>query len=295
LNEEPDSIRIEEVRERWTISEVELIERGPERAAFWVRLAGKRSRIDLTFSVSRDRDAVDVAARLLLDDRSARLKLVFPAGDEVDYEVPGGTVHRGPSGEVPGARWARVVGKGPGMGFASDALYSFDSVKGEFRATVARASRYANDVHTPADSELWRPAVDCGELKFRFLITRANADLPRLAEELEQPAVVTLVSPCKGSLKRSGSLAQLSPPSLRLLALKRAEDGRGFILRAQAAPGCAANASLLWLGRNISLGPLAGGQIHTWRLQASKGTWKSAGPNSMIEKSAGPCPKRKSR
>lgn len=271
MNEEPGSIHISEVRERWTITEVELLERGPERAALWVRFAGRRSRIDLTFSVSRDRDAVDVAARVLLDDRSSRLKLVFPAGDKVDYEVPGGVAHRGPAGEVPGASWARVL---DGMGFASDALYNFDSGKGEFRATVARASRYANDVNTPADSELWRPAVDCGELKFRFLIAGAQADLPRLAEELEQPPVVTLVPPCKGTLKRTGSLAQLSPPSLRLLALKPAEDGRGFVLRAQAPPGLAANASLRWLGHKIALGELAGGQIVSWRLQASKGTWK---------------------
>jgi hypothetical protein len=50
----------------------------------------------------------------------ARLKLVFPAGDQVDYEVPASVMHRGPAGEVPGARWARVHGKNGGMGFASD-------------------------------------------------------------------------------------------------------------------------------------------------------------------------------
>mgnify|MGYP003343287135 CR=1 FL=1 len=85
-----------------------------------------------------------------------------------------------------------VFGKNGGMGFASDALYNFDSVKGEFRATVVRASRYANDVETPATAEPWRPAVDCGELKFRFLITGAKADLPRLAAELEQTPVVQI-------------------------------------------------------------------------------------------------------
>ena len=272
--EEPDSFLLKDVRERWTISELTLLESGPERAALWVRFAGTRSRIDLTFHVSRDRDAVDVSARVLLDDRSARLKLVFPAGDQVDYEVPGSVVHRGPAGEVPGARWARVHGKNGGMGFASDALYNFDSERGEFRATVARASRYANDVKTPANAELWRPAVDCGELKFRFVVTSPTADLSQLAAELEQPPVVVLVPPGEGKLKRTGSLLELTPPSARLLALKQAEKGRGFILRAQAAPGTPINLKALWLGNKFALGPLNGGEIGSWKLQSTKTGWK---------------------
>ena len=274
--EEPDSVRIKQVRERWKITEVELLEKGPERAALWVRFAGKHSRIDLTFQVCRDRDAVDVAARVLLDDRSARLKLVFPAGDRVDYEVPGAVVRRGPAGEVSGGRWARIHGRSGGMGFASDALYNFDSVKGEFRATVARATRYADDVKTGAQTDLWRPAVDCGELKFRFLVTNAKADLPRLAAELEQPPVVLPVPPQKGKLRRTGSLLQLFPDSVRLLALKPAEDGRGFILRTQAAPGQPVNLTALWLGKKLTLGQLQGGQIGTRRLSSQGSGWKAS-------------------
>jgi alpha-mannosidase len=275
MQEEPDSFLLKKVREHWKITEVELLEEGPERAALWVRFAGKKSRIDLTFHVSRDRDVVDVSARVLMDDRSARLKLVFPAGDQVDYEVPASVVRRGPAGEVPGARWARVHGKNGGMGFASDALYNFDSEKGEFRATVARASRYANDVETPANAELWRPAVDCGELKFRFLVTDVKADLPRLAAELEQAPVVLTVPPGKGKQKRIGSLMELTPSSVRLLALKRAEDESGFILRAQAAPGKVVKVSALWLGKKIQLGALNGGEIATWKLQSTKTGWKA--------------------
>ena len=275
MSEEPASIFLKEIRERWTITDVELLEEGPERAALWVRFAGKKSRIDLTFHVSRDRDAVDVSARVLIDDRSARLKLVFPAGDQVDYEVPASVVRRGPAGEVPGARWARVHGKNGGMGFASDALYNFDSEKGEFRATVVRASRYANDVKTDEAAELWRPAVDCGELKFRFLVTSPTADLPRLASVLEQPPVVLFVPPREGKLKRTGSLLELSPGPVRLLALKRAEDGKGFILRAQALPGKAVKVTALWLGTKIVLGPLKGGEIGTWKIQSASNAWKA--------------------
>jgi alpha-mannosidase len=161
------------------------------------------------------------------------------------------------------------------MGFASDALYNFDSEKGEFRATVVRASRYANDVKTDEAAELWRPAVDCGELKFRFLVTSPTADLPRLASVLEQAPVVLFVPPRKGKLKRTGSLLELSPGPVRLLALKRAEDGKGFILRAQALPGKAVKVTALWLGTKIVLGPLKGGEIGTWKIQSASNAWKA--------------------
>ena len=278
MEEEPDSFLLKEVRERWVIADVELLEKGPERAALWVRLAGERSRIDLTFQVCRGRDAVDVSARVLFDDRAARLKLIFPAGDEVDYEVPGSVVRRGPSGEVPGARWARVQpqGKSAGMGFASDALYNFDSENGEFRATVARATRYASDVKMSASAEPWRPAVDCGELRFRFLVSDSQADLPRLASELEQPPVVLTVPPRKGRLKRKGSLLEIAPSSVRLLALKGRGRARGMTLRLQALPGRSGTVVANLLGSKIALGLLRGGEVGTWSLQNSKGGWKAS-------------------
>ena len=80
-------------------------------------------------SLCRERDAVDVAARVLWDERAARLKLVMPGADRAEFEVPGGTVERGPCGEVPGGRWVRADGRRGRFGFASDALYCFDLKK----------------------------------------------------------------------------------------------------------------------------------------------------------------------
>ena len=81
------------------------------------------------------------------------------SGDRAEFQVPGATVKRPPNlGQVPGGRWVRVTGQRGIIGFASDALYDFDAGDGEFRATVCRASRYADDVKTPPEHEPWRPA-----------------------------------------------------------------------------------------------------------------------------------------
>lgn len=279
MQEEPDSIVLTKVREEWLVSAVEVLEKGPERATLWVRLSGKKSRLELSFSVLRGRKAIDVAARVLWDERSARLKLNFPVGDVAEYEVPGAVVTRGPVGEVPGGRWVRVKSGQRIFGFASDALYNFDTCDGLLRATVVRASRYADDVPTLPDARPWQPAADNGELRFKFLVTAGLGarDLPRLARELEQPPVVLLV-PSKskaGDLPRMGSLAALEPRSLQCLALKRAESGRGFVLRVQAAAGAPVQAKLTWQGCVLSLGQVRGGAIASWRLARSKDGWKA--------------------
>jgi len=283
--EEPDSVFLTKPREIWKITEVELLESGPERALLWVRLAGEKSRIDLSVSVSRDRAAVDVQARVFWTERSARLKLRFPVGDEAEFEVPGAVVKRKPCGEVPGGKWVSINSK---FGFASDSLYNFDCANGVFSATVLRGSRYADDVPTPPESQPWLPATDLGELKFCFLMTAETKALPRFARELEQPPVVLLVPSKQGKLPRSGSLASLQPASLQLLALKSSETGQGFVVRVQGAPGKPVEGKLEWLGSSIPLGAVRTGQIMSWLLEPVRSKWKA----TAVDLSESPEPKK---
>jgi alpha-mannosidase len=274
--EAAEAAGLSDVLETWTVERADVLERGPERAALLVRFVGARSWIELTFRLYRDRDAVDVAARVLWNERAARLKLVFPAGAvEAEFDVPGATVRRAPCGEVPGGRWVRAFGKdgAPVLGFASDALYGFDMARGALRASVVRASGYAYGT-LPA-LPAWRPAVDCGELKFNFLLTPGGGDLPTRAATLEQPPVALLTAPSGGALARSGSLAALAPASLCLLAFKRASDGDGLVLRVQERGGRDTAATFTWLGKPLKLGTVRAGTIVTWRLKPGRRGWSA--------------------
>lgn len=268
--EEPDSFHFGKPMETWKITDIATVESGPERAALWVRFAGKHSWLGLTVSLCAGREAVDVSARLLWNERGKRLKMVFPVSGAAEYEVPGGTVRRKPGlGEVPGGRWVRLDGK---LGFASDGLYSFDSTSTAFRPTIARASRYAATRKTPADAAPWQPAVDCGELKFRFLIQPGNSDLPGLAAELEQPPSAQIAIPGPGPLPRTGSLASLSPHSLRLLTI-RAAGRNTWLLRAQSFAALPIKATLRWQNAAIPLGMVPPGTIKNWNITKSKKGW----------------------
>jgi alpha-mannosidase len=271
------------IEEKWKITEVAISETGPERASVWVRFAGARSRLDLTFSLVRGRLVVDVHARVFWNERGSRLKLLFPVdASRSEFEVPGGTIRRGILGDVPGGRWVRILGR-DGFGFASDALYGFKCEQGAFHANIVRASHYANGAAKGYTDKIWTPAVDAGELNFRFLLTREMAALPRLAQELEQPPINQPVAPHPGKLPRTASLFSLEPAHVQLLALKPAEVGRGWIVRVQESAGKPATLKARWLKRSVNLGKIAPRAIQSFRLVQRDGTWV-ASPVSTDER-----------
>lgn len=264
MDETAAAMDLQQVLHRWRVENVQVLERGPVRTTVWVRLTGGHSRLDLRLALHAGSPAVVADARVLWAEHNARLKLVLTgAGANAEYQVPGGTAVRGEQGEVPGGRWVRS-GR---LGFASDALYGFNLKNRTLQASVCRASRHAE---TPADHAPWKPAMDNGHLQFRFLVTRDLRALPDLAAQLEQPPIAQVVPAMPGPLPRTGSLLELAPASLELLALKPAADGRGIVLRARETSGRRGLAHVCWLGRRLALGPVAGHAIATWRITAGK-------------------------
>lgn len=195
----------------WAVERAEVVESGPLRSALWVRLAGERSWLELTLRLAAGRDAIDIDARLLWNEREALLKLALPC-DAVaaDCAVPGAVVRRGTEvGEFPAAPWIRALDRAgrPVLGFASDALHGCDIVGGALRPSVVRATGYAFQVQNGRGQPAWRPATDLGEHRFRFLLAPGDANLPRLADELEMPPVVQLApDSLPGPLGRRGTL-----------------------------------------------------------------------------------------
>jgi alpha-mannosidase len=175
------------------------------------------------------------------------------------------------------------------FGFASAQLSSFACEDGALVATIARASRYADSLSLRPDDQPWLPAVDRGELRFDLLFSAGGSELPRQARELVSPPVVEMVAakPARrGQLPRSGSLLELAPASLALLALKRAEDGKGLVLRVQETAGAAATAMLTIAGQKLRLGRVDGHAITAWRLTARGKRWAAA-PCDGLERTRG--------
>ena len=274
--ESAPSLSLTQVRQAWQVTRVEVGERGPLRATLNVRLEAGRSRIDLALALVSGRAALDVSVRVFWDERGARLKLALPGRfTRAEYDVMGGSIWRGPVGEVPGGRWVRLEGDGCSLGFASDALYGFNLTDaGVLQATVVRATRYAADLPAQADEHPWRAVPDLGELRFRFLLTQDIPSLERLAAEMEQPPLVMHVNPAAGPGARAGGMMTLEPDTVRLLALKPAEDRQGWILRLQSASDRVVEPIVSWLGQPLALAPILPHALATVRIRRkASGGW----------------------
>ncbi|OAM87287.1 glycoside hydrolase family 38 [Termitidicoccus mucosus] len=282
--EERDSWLLTKEVERWTVSQSAILEEGPEVSRMWVRFEGAHSHVELILSLARDSGHVDIHARVLLNDRGVRLKLVIPAsGAEglARFAVPGGSVWRSPCGEVPGGRWVSAGAGADAVGFASDALYGFDTTETELRATIARTSRYGGDVHREPQERPWQPCMDIGDLKFRALLTPEIDSLERLADQLQEPLVVQTVpitkifSPEPASfLPAKGSLFSVESKAVRVLAI--CPGNRDSIeLRLQNTSNAPLSPLVVnWLGKDIELGHVDAFEIATWEMRrADGGTW----------------------
>ncbi len=272
------------IRHTWTITHAYPIETGPERAALFIRLTGGNSTLDLTCRLCRDTKHVDISARLLWNERAARLKLVLPCNPQsATYDVLGTALQRDLAiGEAPANHWVKT----DTLGFASDALYCFDIKDNALRASVARSViGHAAAAQPAADNNLHIPICDRGQLTFKFLLTPDLDNLPRLSAELEQPLISTPVPATSGTLPRSASLLELKPHGqIQLLGLKTPEDAAPgtFILRIQETAGEQTPAILNIAGQTLSLGILKPHTFATYHLRHQNNTW-SANATNLLE------------
>jgi alpha-mannosidase len=281
----PQDLALIRQLERWTVERVAVRERGPERVALWVRLAGQSSHVDLAFLLQRGTGAVEVRARWHIDEHLTRVRLLLPGADYAVCEVPGGSVARREVGDMPALGWLRVSGPLGGYGFASDALSSFALTQGGLSATVIRATHFAYSANDPAyPPDPWWPVMDVGEHRCRFAFYPPTEDLAARSRELASPPlaqVVPATAATGAALPASGSLASLAPAGLLMLACKPAADGDGLVLRVHETTGETLDASLTLFGQQLALGRVAPGAITSWRLRPGPAGWSATTCNLL--------------
>jgi alpha-mannosidase len=270
MKEESAAWQLDHVLEEWPISEVRVLESGPERAVLWTRWQGTNSWLDLTFLISRGDRCLTVRGRMLWNERSARLQLVIPARGEAVCDVAGGTAVRRARGQVPVGRWfCRVNDNGQRIGVATDVLGDADFLPRETRLTLARASRYGDDVRMAGTEDRWRPASDCGELKFELRFFSRGISPDQVVREMLHPPVVLPVAASPGDLPSHGSAGSLEPRSVILLSAQMLSD-QALQLRVQNRGSRSARPVLHFDGKRHALGVLRAGQIRTFSLAADR-------------------------
>lgn len=192
-------------------------------------------------------------------EREQMLKLEIPTAftePRVFAKVPGAAIERKVNGdEEPCQDWAAVQGRLKDAEYSVAVLnretYSYDCLDGLFRTVIIRSAPFArhNPAQVPAEDATYFAWQDQGRQERTFWIAcsrgpHTGMNLDRKAEELETPAEYVFDSAHSGSAPREASFLEVTPASVWVLAVKRAERGGGVIVRVQERSGAAARVRL---------------------------------------------------
>jgi alpha-mannosidase len=270
---------------RATVTSTEVVEDGPVVRV--VRQKGRwhNSLIVLDVVTWRHSDAVELRLQVNWQEPRQILKLEVPTvlqDVRTFARTPGSVTERAPDGgEEPCQDWltveGRIEGKTYALGVVNDSTYGYDCLDGLLRLTCVRSAPYAEHapLQRPADFE--GPYLDQGWQERRFWLVPGKGGytglrLHRRAEELQAPAEHVMDSAHPGTQPWERSFMAVRPESVAVLAVKRAEDGKGIIIRLQEMRGqqTTAGIALLEMGLegSVEIGPW---EIRSFRVLNVKG------------------------
>jgi len=239
---------------------VETIERGPVRTITRVESRYGSSTLREDYVVTRGLKYVDVRVTLDWHEQLKLLKLRYASGLDAGvatYEVPYGHLERVTNGhEEPGQSWVDVSNGRGGLTVINDAKYGYDVRGGEIGISVVRSPVWAwhdpRELGNGGDFEY----MDQGRQTFTVRLVQHDGDwraagAVRLAAELNQPPFALIETYHDGPLPQRNAFADDGGGDVVVTAVKGAEDGGGYVVRAYESSGRRASARIELLGRTI--------------------------------------------
>ncbi|QNI36700.1 alpha-mannosidase [Edaphobacter albus] len=218
------------------VDSVDVIEKGPMRAAIRVTRTWQSSKFVQEIELSAHSDMVDVVNDIDWHETHVLLKAAFPlaaSGPMATYEIPYGTIERPTTRnnswekaqfEVPALRWADLGDSQRGFSLINEAKYGYDAEGNTLRLTLLRS---------PTSPD---PDADRGHQHFSYaLYPHAGNWKQALSErhgyEYNYKLRAQQVVPHTGSLPLEHSYIAVAPENVVLTAVKKAEDKNGLIFR----------------------------------------------------------------
>lgn len=221
--------------------EIQVVERGPLRAAVRVERTWRDSRIIQTYQLLAGSCRLDVETHVEWHERQILLRALFPLtvrSHEATFETMYGAVrrptHRNTSWdaarfEVSAHRFADLSEPGYGVALLNDGKYGHSAHNNVLGISLLRSPVYPD------------PLADQGEHRFTYSLFPHREDWTQAgvvqeAFDLNSPlfaseSVPSESVPNEGALPFESGLASIEGLALSLGSLKRAEDSEDFILR----------------------------------------------------------------
>lgn len=190
-------------------------------------------------------ERIDIENEIDWATPNSLLKAEFPmsvGNDQALYDLGIGAVKRGinteTAYEVPAQHWASQSEEDNSYGISilNNGKYGWDKPsKNNLRLTL---------FHSPSSNSFgpYQNVLDFGHHKFTYSIVGHEGDalkagIVEKAERLNQPLLTFSVPKHEGKLGKSFSFASSSTPQVAIKAVKKAEDGEGYIVRVYETEG----------------------------------------------------------
>lgn len=191
-------------------------------------------------------ESEDVGVQVKIDWREkqklARMHVPFSSAFvRAEFETAYAHISRAAVGEEDCAhKWADFSEKTAGLALLNDGAYSYRASAGEAAVLLARSSIYADHAGV-REKRYDYEYLDMGEQTFSFVLHPHGApdyaEITRLAAELNNPCAAVWEGYHAGKRAGEGSFIEISAPSVVVRAVKRAEDGKGIVVRAYETEG----------------------------------------------------------
>jgi alpha-mannosidase len=246
---------------RFELVDAETIEPGPIRGRLRVTYRFRDSLLRLDFVLGSGEPFVVVDGRADWRERWKILKLSMRTGldaKESTAEVPFGTASRVCDGrEWPMSQWVDIAAGGRGLAVANNCKHGYSAhgpygpnQPGELRISLLRSPPHAYDDTVPADFDYPHyHFTDQGAHEFKLALVPHAGDwgasrVIEIARLLNRPPTCLAETFHRGPLPTTGGFLRCEGEGVYVTAIKPAEDGGGWIVRAAEWHGKATTAKL---------------------------------------------------
>lgn len=225
-----------------------VAERGPVRASIKVERDFEGSHfvqyISMTNGAADDR--IEIANEVDWRGKNALLKAEFPttvSNEQTAYDLGIGYIKRGVNNdhafEVLGHQWADLTSEDKSYGIAilNDSKYGWDKPNAHtLRLTLLNTPNCEGSFYH------YQGHQDHGHHSFKYAIIGHKGDftdnrIAEKAEDFNQPLVAFATRKHSGSLGKTYSFVRVDNPQIAVMAMKKAEDGSGYIVRVNEMNG----------------------------------------------------------